>query len=386
MKKTVEELVMLYENGKLHTEQSTQRNFIYNDIITTNIEGEEISKAGNVIKTILERESQLPALYFWNVQDDKEGIHYADDEYNIHDGKQRFLSIYYFIRPDKGYTVTTKINGTTYDSAAALPKELQIKLLNYELDIVEVRGTLKQEENNFININSNGEPLTNYENVRGAMHGTYLYEFERYIENRAVDLTNVHRIGRGEEAMDFLAMALGIIDNNFKTIIIDARDRLTNCRETSFDVAVRNFEQKLELYNKIMNIFTDKNKVNLKRRVGLRIANYVIDKNINIGDVLGYYQKGLAEPNDLSKWKFETHRAALDALARGLFLDSKRTFTSDVKDTLFARSQRCCKCNSVKKYNELEVDHIVAWSKGGRTNLQNAQLLCKSCNTSKGAN
>lgn len=386
MKKTVKELVMMYEHGKLHAEQSTQRNFIYNDIMTTNIEGEDISKAGNVIKTILERESQLPALYFWNVQDDKEGIHYADDEYNIHDGKQRFLSIYYFIHPDKGYTVTTKINGQTYDSGASLPKDLQIKLLNYELDIVEVRGTLKQEENNFININSNGEPLTNYENVRGAMHGKYLYEFEKYLENRSRDLTNVHQIGRGEEAMDFLALALGIIDNNFKTIIIDARDKLTDCRGGDFDITVRSFNKKLELYNKIMNIFTVKDKINLKRRIGLRIANYVINRGINIGDVLGYYQKGLEEPNDLSKWKFETHRTMLDALQNGLQLDPKRTFTSDVKDNLFAQSQRCCKCNSVKKYNELEVDHIVAWSKGGRTNLQNAQLLCKSCNTSKGAN
>lgn len=386
MKMSISELIRLYESGKLHTEQSTQRNFIYNDIMTTNIEGEEISKAGNVIKTILERESQLPAVYFWNVQDDESGIHYANDEYNIHDGKQRFLSIYYFVRPDKGCTVTTKINGQTYESAALLPKELQSKLLNYELDIVEVRGTLKQEENNFININSNGEPLTNYENVRGAMHGKYLYEFERYIENRVNDLTNVHKIGRGEEAMDFLALALGIIDNNFKTVIVDARDRLTNCRTASFDITIRNFDKKLELYNTLMSIFTSKGKISLKRRIGLRIANYVIDKKINIGDIVAYYQKGLTEPNDLSKWKFETHRTMLDALSGGLLLDPKRTFTSDVKDSLFARSQKCCKCNSVKSYNELEVDHILAWSKGGRTNLQNAQLLCKSCNTSKGAN
>ena len=33
---------------------------------------------------------------------------------------------------------------------------------------------------------------------------------------------------------------------------------------------------------------------------------------------------------------------------------------------------------------ELTVDHIVPWSKGGRTELSNAQLLCRACNSRKG--
>jgi 5-methylcytosine-specific restriction endonuclease McrA len=44
-------------------------------------------------------------------------------------------------------------------------------------------------------------------------------------------------------------------------------------------------------------------------------------------------------------------------------------------------------CNGCKKeftYVDLEMDHIKPWSKGGKTELENAQLLCKHCNTSKG--
>lgn len=33
----------------------------------------------------------------------------------------------------------------------------------------------------------------------------------------------------------------------------------------------------------------------------------------------------------------------------------------------------------------LEVDHVVPWSRGGRTSVANAQVLCRSCNASKGA-
>lgn len=35
-------------------------------------------------------------------------------------------------------------------------------------------------------------------------------------------------------------------------------------------------------------------------------------------------------------------------------------------------------------YSKLEVDHIVPWSKGGTTTLDNAQLLCKVHNSGKG--
>ena len=32
------------------------------------------------------------------------------------------------------------------------------------------------------------------------------------------------------------------------------------------------------------------------------------------------------------------------------------------------------------EYNEMEGDHIVPWSKGGKTIPDNLQMLCKRCN------
>lgn len=34
---------------------------------------------------------------------------------------------------------------------------------------------------------------------------------------------------------------------------------------------------------------------------------------------------------------------------------------------------------------EMEADHIVPWSKGGRTVIENGQLLCRDCNRRKSA-
>lgn len=42
---------------------------------------------------------------------------------------------------------------------------------------------------------------------------------------------------------------------------------------------------------------------------------------------------------------------------------------------------KCANCNSV---DQLQLDHIVALSMGGSNDIDNLQILCKKCNTSKG--
>ena len=46
----------------------------------------------------------------------------------------------------------------------------------------------------------------------------------------------------------------------------------------------------------------------------------------------------------------------------------------------------CCKCGAspaIKIGVELHVDHIIPWSKGGQTSLDNLQTLCAKCNLGK---
>ena len=49
---------------------------------------------------------------------------------------------------------------------------------------------------------------------------------------------------------------------------------------------------------------------------------------------------------------------------------------------------RCLRCAAVfstlLELRMIEADHRVAWSLGGRTTWENLELLCKSCNCSKG--
>jgi hypothetical protein len=55
---------------------------------------------------------------------------------------------------------------------------------------------------------------------------------------------------------------------------------------------------------------------------------------------------------------------------------------SEVRERILNKyNNKCCFCESTKR---LEIDHIIPISKGGREDEENMQILCKTCNISKG--
>jgi hypothetical protein len=67
-------------------------------------------------------------------------------------------------------------------------------------------------------------------------------------------------------------------------------------------------------------------------------------------------------------------------------LSTKRLFTDNQKRLLWYRSNRRCECCEVDlEFNEVQIDHVLPYSKGGATDVKNGQILCKYCNLAKGA-
>ena len=60
----------------------------------------------------------------------------------------------------------------------------------------------------------------------------------------------------------------------------------------------------------------------------------------------------------------------------------RKTISEEVRNMIFERDNYKCKICSSKE--NLVIDHITPFSKGGVTEINNLQTLCKKCNKEKG--
>lgn len=380
MEKTVKELCEMIRNGELNYNQSTQRKFIYADM-DAQLPGGTTTKAGSLLNAILEENIQLPGLFFWKNTD--------TNQLNIHDGKQRLLSIYYFIYPTKNINVTTILNGHSF-SYDGLSDELKNKLLNYKFDITYKEGNSLEEEKNFDRINSNAVTLTKYECLNGMFYGTFLKEFENYVEAMSKTLDVVKPISRGEQAYKLLLTCFNITDTkqspgNDKSNLL-LKDNLRPIRQNSFNAEDYLFDNIIVLFNDISRIIKG-----IKEERALSIANYIVRKGYDSSELLEYYRSCTKVANDINSWDIQTHKTFIDAfIIKKLKLYPQRKFSKEIKDILYKKSPRCSHVDENGKrctetdYSKLEVDHIIPWANGGQTTIDNAQLLCKHHNASKG--
>ncbi|HYD53676.1 MAG TPA: DUF262 domain-containing protein [Gemmatimonadaceae bacterium] len=91
----------------------------------------------------------------------------------------------------------------------------------------------------------------------------------------------------------------------------------------------------------------------------------------------------------------DTNRRRREEILRGLLeplferKDSKRTFSLQQRRILWnTTAERCCTaegCKTRLTWDDFTIDHVRPYSKGGRTELANAALMCARHNSSKGA-
>lgn len=66
-----------------------------------------------------------------------------------------------------------------------------------------------------------------------------------------------------------------------------------------------------------------------------------------------------------------------------LFKLSRKTIPEKIRQKVFKKYNfKCVDCGSDEN---LTIDHVIPWSKGGSDEIGNLQCLCKRCNSKKGA-
>ena len=416
MKLTTEQILQMVSNGKLHFDQSTQRGFIYNDNAdyAKSKEDPELSCAGDVIKTILDEDAgYLSPIIFFHKPD------MADDEYNVHDGKQRLMSTLGLINGE----VTTKLtdgNFANWGFICEYYPELAAIILNFEWDIQIRYGGEAQEERSFFKSNTTGIPLTEYEGLKGSYHGKFFDTFEAYIERKHLQLPDsIKSISRGDQAIWYLYLALDVLDDDRKytdsdpkvwQLLQKAKSKLTLCRNTVFDPKLNNFEAKLNLYCRLVKEGKlHKGDVAKQAAKIYRLANYIIVNNYDQDKIIKYFAKYNVDsiPNDIGKWKFNKEfRHAIKMLLEGKTPDPLRYFENwpahkQTKIDLWEAlgTNKVCpgyidqngiyhNCGKIfKTIDDVEMDHNIPYDlgmeNGGCTTAANCRLICKSCNSKK---
>jgi len=79
----------------------------------------------------------------------------------------------------------------------------------------------------------------------------------------------------------------------------------------------------------------------------------------------------------------EVYRAVLSGNLKYL---NARTFSEvDKKWAYNKQDHKCAYCKETFDYKDMAGDHIKPWSKGGKTERGNLQMLCVACNSKKSA-
>lgn len=305
----VKEIIDLIDRGELNTEQSVQRRFVYKSVIVDTDQFGKMSKADKLVTDILSHKVQyLAPVYFFKNTD--------TGNLNIHDGKQRILTLYNYIKGNNNISYHKIIDGQHKEyQFIQLRPSTQENLLNFELGIQITEGNSAQEEQSFFETNTNSLPLTTYEALRGTFYGTYLDEFEEYIDTKSRSGDRINLIGRGEQAINFLYILLNPYtdDSNLsKDIKRDKLSEYLKARRHS------HFIEK-EYLDKILNTYIELSKLinkNLNVETALRVAKYISDKNLSCAAY-----KVVKVVNDIESWKFSTHKVYLNSYAKGLKLD-----------------------------------------------------------------
>jgi len=334
-------------DGKLNIRPKYQREFVYGD-----------EKRNEVIKTI-QKKFPLNVMYWV-----KNG-----DKYEILDGQQRTISFCQYIHAE------FSLNDITFDNLTFDKKE---EILNYKLNIYICEGSESEKLDWFKIINIAGVKLTDQELRNAVYTGEWLVDAKRHFSKKncaAYNISNNYINGKTIR-QEYLEIALKWISNNNKIeTYMSKHQNDSNCNELWLyfqnvinwvKVLFPNFRKEMKglswgtFHNEYKDIKFDS-----------RYLEEEIKKLMKDTDVTN--KKGVYEYL-LSNKKLENKL-------------SIKAFDDKEKREAFEKQEGICNhCEEKFSFENMEGDHIVPWSKYGKTIGDNCQMLCKRCNGLKSNN
>lgn len=362
---TVKELYEKVVNGLIISDIELQRAIVY-----------DADKQALVIDSIYHG-IPLPAFYLWEREDGK---------LEVLDGKQRIEAIKKFKQGNLLY------EGKTW-KAYAYDSDLQQVVDNTELTTIICSGAEEKKREIFNRINTLGVALSKFEVLNGLYHGNYVEGLKDYFAQDA----NVRKVlpnatvDRGDNKYHLLEYIYYVRKGGVFPKRKELHDYVQQHKDESFNDEVKKIKPYISF---IRDVFGEASKIGGVLKFKLAVK-YLKDRTIwlqhkdNICKDSNAFIK--SEGYKLSTSKEEDIEAMILGIVGNLRVDPKRRFTPDDRAELLSKLTpneqglyECDDCHQHFAADELTIDHKEPWSKGGRTVLSNAQLLCRACNSRKG--
>lgn len=355
--------------GKLTIQPEYQRNYIYAD-----------GKRDVAVITSLLKGYPLGLIYFNKV---------SEDNLEVLDGQQRITSFGRFVT---GKFAIKDENGME-QYFSGLAKDKQDKILNSMLLIYECEGTETEIKEWFQTINIAGVPLNSQELLNAVYSGPFVTAGKEEFSNSqnaniqkwsAYIAGAVNRQEYWERALEWVSKGKENIGGYMSK---HRNDKDIKEVKTYFNTVI----------DWVSTVFED---VESEMR------------GLEWGRLYETYGKNPYNPTKLSKqvqdlygdayvknrkgiWEFVLGGSTDTKLLEVRVFDEptkKSTYAKQTKDAEARGESNCPLCalgndaNKAKlwKLDEMDADHVTAWSKGGATSQDNCQMLCKSHNRAKG--
>ncbi len=360
--------------GKLTIQPEYQRNYIY----ASDGGKREVAVIESIIKGY-----PIGLIYFNKV---------SEDNLEVLDGQQRITSIGRFVT-DK-FAIKDENGMEQYFSGIASDK--QAKILKTPLLIYECKGPESEIKKWFKTINIAGIPLNEQEFLNAIYSGPFVTLCKEEFSNS--QNANIQKwsayIKGSANRQNFLERAL-----DWKSKGWEDKDNISNyMSRRRYD---KNITELKTYFNSVINwvsvIF-----INVESEMrGLewgRLYEQYHNKTYDSVKVSVKVQKLYGDP-------YIKDRKGIFEYILGGSVDTKlldvRVFDEATKKTFYAtqtakakieEESNCSYCSighdvnkgKIWKFEEMEADHVAAWSKGGATDIKNCEMLCKTHNRAKG--
>ena len=355
-------------DGQLIIQPEYQRNYIYGD-----------GKRDVAVVESLLKGYPLGLIYF---------VKNADGMYEVLDGQQRITSFARFVRNTWTFAVDW---GGKPKYIGSLDQDDHDRLVNTPLTIYVCEGEPSEIQKWFETINIAGVPLVKQELRNAAYHGPFVTKARAVFSN-----TQSAKMKRWQTYING--------DPKRQAILETALDWVSDGKIEEYMAAHRNDGDIVELKNHFDTVidwidsifdYTEKevrglewgrlyreyhNNAYSKEKITARVNELMADSQV--GNRRGIFEYILGGEQNKSLLQI---RVFDDKTKKSVYEKQ----TKAAKENGVSNCPICATCDNnnktrIYKINEMDADHVTAWSKGGETSESNCEMLCVTHNRAKG--